>query len=130
MKSKTFTVKTKDNEEWTFTVNNYPENWDEAKQNFGEDGAFDILESGLDIRLQNLGRDQFRKGKSQEEVEEQAASYQPGSGRSSKKQRAFDLITEKAVEIGSDPQLKTDVNAAFKAGDWDTILNLLGNAEE
>lgn len=129
MKSKTFTVKTANGEEWNFSANSYPENWNEAVKNFGEDGAFDILESGLDIRLQNLGRDQFRKGKTQEEVEEQVTSYQPGGGRSSKKQRAFDLITEKAVEVGADPQLKTDVNAAFKAGDWDTILNLLEKEE-
>lgn len=125
MKSKTFEVKKAGGDSWEFTIHEYPETWEEAKQKFGEQGAFDIFESALDVRYQNAGRDKFDRGLSREEVEDVVNNYQPGGGRSSKKQRALDLIVEKAAEVAGDPQLKTDVNTAFKSGDWDTVINLL-----
>jgi hypothetical protein len=127
MKNKKFEVKSASTgESWEFSYERYPENYEEAEEVLGREGAWDVFESGLDVRIQNLGREAFRKGKTQEEVEEIVNGYQPGGGRSSKKQRALGLVFERATDINSDPELKDGVQTAFRNSDWDTIINLLG----
>ena len=68
MKNENFTVKTADNDEWSFNAE-VVENYEEAEGKYGEAGAFEVFMAGLRVKLRNIGRDSFRKGKSQEEVE-------------------------------------------------------------
>jgi hypothetical protein len=131
MKEKTIAVQTADGDGWEFNAQ-IPENYEEAVAKFGERGAFEIFRSGLMVKIQNIGREGFRKGKTQEEVEETVESYRPGGQRSSVKQDAFQAIVDNAVTISQTPGLNekiTEEMYAGKAENYQNIIDLIKEAK-
>jgi hypothetical protein len=125
MRTNEETVKTQDGGEFTFEMP-LPETIEEAVENFGNDNAIWLLNSGLKVRLQSIAREKFRQGLSREEAEEAIKNYQPGaSSKKGVRQRAMELITDKAFDIQNDPDLKEKVREAFVASDYKEVISLL-----
>ena len=130
MKSMQETVKTQDGTGWNFEMP-LPESLDEAAEVYGEDNAIWLLNSGLKTKLQHTAREAFRQGKETPEVEEAVKSYRPGtSSRKGNRQRALDLITDKAGDIKADPELKAQVKEAFGGGKFKDIISMLESDED
>ncbi len=109
-----------------FTYNaGTPENWAEAVEMLGESNAFSIFLAGLKVKQDNVARNAFRAGKSQEEVEAIVDAWRPGGQRASKKAQATQLMLNHAATINSNPDLRSKVQKAFIANDYDTIIELL-----
>jgi len=102
-----------------------PENWAEACEIYGEQGAFDILSAGLKVKQDNVARNAFKAGKNEEEAAMAAMAWRPGGVRTSKKNIATQLMLSNAVAIQADENLKRDVTAAFLKNDWDELTTLL-----
>jgi len=102
-----------------------PESYAEATEMLGEAGAFSIFLAGLKVKQDNVARNAFRSGKSQEEVEQIVASWRPGGQRTSKKAIATKLMIERALDIQGDPDLNAKVVKAFISNDWDAVTALL-----
>jgi len=130
MKTLNETVKTQDGNAWNFDMP-LPESLDEAAEVYGEENALWLLNSGLKTKLQHTAREAFRQGKEQSEVEEAVKNYRPGaSSRKGNRQRALDLITDKAADIQADPELKAQVKEAFGAGKYRDIISMLEGDED
>lgn len=102
-----------------------PENWAEACDMLGETGAFSVFLAGLKVKQDNVARNAFRSGKSQEEVEQIVSAWRPGGQRTSKKAIAVQLMTDKAMDIASNADLRTKVMGAFMKNDFDGIIEML-----
>ncbi len=103
-----------------------PESLEEAVEVYGEENALWLLNSGLKVKLQNAAREVFRQGKGKDEAEEAARTYRPGNtARKGAKALALELLTEKAVEIREDPDLKEKVFNAFSASKFKEVVELL-----
>ena len=123
------TVRTQEGGEYTFEMP-LPESLDEASEVYGEENAVWLLNSGLKVKLQNIAREAFRQGKTTEEAEEAVRNYKPGStSRKGVRQRALDLITDRAGDIQADPDLKDQVKEAFAASKYKEIISLLEGEE-
>lgn len=130
MKTLNETVRTQDGNAWNFDMP-LPESLDEAVEVYGEENALALLNSGLKTKLQHTAREGFRQGRDTAEVEEAVKNYRPGSSsRKNTRQRALDLITDKAVDIQADPELKSQVKEAFKAGMYKDIISMLEGGED
>lgn len=106
-----------------------PENWAEACEIYGEQGAFDIFTAGVKVKQDNVARNAFKAGKTEEEAAALAGAWRPGGMRTSKKSIATQLMFSKAVEIGADEELRNTITAAFLKNDFDLIIETL-SAEE
>lgn len=130
MKTQEETVKTQDGGEFSFDMP-MPESTQEAIEVYGEDSALWLLNSGLKVKLQNIAREHFRQGKSKEEAEEAVRNYRPGaSTRKGVRQRALELITEHALTIQNDPDLKKQVGEAFASSNFRDVVDLLEGIED
>lgn len=131
MKEKTIAVQTQDGDSWEFTAN-IPENLQELTEKYGEKGAYEIARSGLMVKLQNLGREAFRRGKSQDEVEEVVDNYRPGGQRSSVKQEALQAIVDNAALINQTQGLTEKITEEMYGGkseNYQNILTLISEAK-
>lgn len=111
--------------EWEFKMT-LPETIAEAVEIFTEDGALYLLNSGLKVKKQNIARDAFVDNKSAEDAAALANAYKPGGGaRKSIKDRAFDLIMDKAVEIKQTEGLEAEIRDLMKKADFKAIIQKL-----
>jgi len=101
------------------------ENWAEACETFGEQGAFDIWTAGVKVKQDNVARNAFKAGKNEDEVAEAAMAWRPGGVRTSKKNIATQMMLSNAVAIQADEELKKNVTAAFLKNDFDELISLL-----
>jgi len=101
------------------------ENWAEACEVFGEQGAFDIFVAGVKVKQDNVARNAFKADKSEEEVTTAAMAWRPGGVRTSKKNIATQMMLSNAVMIQADGDLLRDVTAAFLKPDFDLLISLL-----
>lgn len=121
------TVRTQDGGEFTFEMP-LPETLDEAVQTYGEENSLWLLNSGLKVRLQSIAREKFRQEKSKEEVEEAIRDYKPGTvSKKGVRQRAMELLTEKAFDIQNDADLKEKVREAFVSSNYKEVIALLSD---
>ncbi|RLG67620.1 hypothetical protein DRN93_04210 [archaeon] len=117
-------VRTQDGQEWSFSMP-LPETLEEAQDVYGADGALYLLVSGLKVKLQAIAREAFKRGASREDVERLVKDYRPGGQKKSMKERAMELITEKADLIKNDPEMKEELQALFVRGRWGQIVEKL-----
>jgi hypothetical protein len=122
-------VKDQDGNQWELSMG-LPETLDEAIEIYKEDGALAILNAGLKVKKQNIGRTAMKQGKTREEAESLMASYRPGqTTRKSKKLLATQAIMDNGLALNEDVELKASVSEAFVANDWDKVISLLGVAD-
>jgi hypothetical protein len=118
-------VKSSKGDQWEFSMS-LPTTLEEAIELYTKEGALFLLNSGLKVKKQGIARDGFRQGKSREEVEQLVEDYRPGGGSSrSKKDRALDLIMDKANDLSLNPELKREVQGLFKKNDFQAIIDKL-----
>ena len=119
-------VRTADGGEWGYT-SVLPESIDEAREVYDDNGAYNLLISGLTVKQQNVAREMFRKGKTREEVDAAVAAYRPGiGGRTSVKAQALKLIMDKNNVLQENPDLLTRVQEAFVSGNFKEVVEILG----
>ncbi len=131
MKEKTIAVQTADGDGWEFNAQ-IPESLEEGVERFGNRGAYEIFRSGLMVKVQNIGREAFRKGKTQEEVEELVDGYRPGGQRASVKSDAQRAIIDNASLIHQNEELGKQIVEEMYAGkseNYQNILNLIEQAK-
>lgn len=124
-------VKTAEQDEgWDYTMS-MPASFDEAGDVYGEETALNIFQAGLKVKLDNVAREQFRQGKSREEVEAIVAAYRPGTTtRRSVKITALELITENAARLKTDVDLLSKVTEAFTSGKFRDVVEILSAPTE
>ena len=116
----------KEGGEWAVSLN-MPSMMAEAVELYGEDAVFALFTAQLKIKMQAVARENFKAGKSREEVETILDEFKPGrSGKTSLKNRALVALTENADKILADASLKSKVMAAFSGNNYKEVLVLLG----
>ena len=118
-------VKDQEGGEWQITMR-LCETLEEAVDIFGETGALTLLNGGLKVKKQNIGRTLSKSGKDREECEQAMDDYRPGrTARTSKKSVVFELIKNNAERLQEDAELNANITEAFVKQDWQTIINQL-----
>jgi len=124
-------VKTAEQDEgWEYSIS-MPATFDEAGDVYGEETALNIFHAGLKVKLDNVAREQFRQGKSREEVEDIVTAYRPGmTTRRSVKVTALQLLTENAARLQTDADLLSRVTEAFTSGKFRDVVTILSEGAE
>jgi hypothetical protein len=100
-----------------------PESSTESVEVYGEEGTVYLIRAGLKVKKQNVAREGFVAGKPVEEINKLVREYRPGgTARISNRTRAFDLITDRSMDIASDPKLKKEVRDLLGKNDFKGII--------
>ena len=125
MRTETGIVKTKDGNEWEFTLV-MPKDVEEAIEVYGPQGVLYLINSALRVKQQAIAREAFKQGKDREEVDAAVAAYRPGQGaRTSTKAQALQLIMDNRDSLLENPDLMSEVQKAFVAGKFGKVVELL-----
>jgi hypothetical protein len=100
-----------------------PESTTESVEVYGEEGTLYLIRAGLKVKKQNVAREGFVQDKPLEEINKLVREYRPGgTARISNRTRAFDLITDRSLDIAQDPKLKREIRDLLGKNDFKGII--------
>ena len=125
MRTETGIVRTKEGNEWEFTLV-LPSKVEEAVEVYGDAGVLYLIHSALRVKEQNIAREMFRQGKDRDAVDGAVAAYRPGSAtRTSVKAQALQLLMDNRDTLLENPDLMEEVQKAFIAGKFKEVVEAL-----